>query len=130
MPDNMIKNIKIQKEYPKTLEILCKHNGEVIEWKGDISYFFEKKIEEKMKIDCLNAFSGIFPCRHKELYLPNIQTRENIWANISIEKKENNIYVLLTDNTVNAKKLKEKALKRNISLLNKTGNKDDKQDKQ
>ncbi|MBT3206840.1 MAG: HAMP domain-containing histidine kinase [Bacteroidetes bacterium] len=92
--------------------------GKVISWEGNLEIYGIFSISKNVQIEQIVPFlDGIFPLETPLIILPNIQTEQEVYADIHIIKDQTNCWVVLLDKTQDVNKLRNILQKQNETQL-------------
>jgi len=96
-----INSIPYKKYDPLKVFILqTTHEGKIVDFAGHEGLFFNVMPKKNADlVQSFHQFEGLFPFRKNQLSFPNIETRENVYANIDIYSLDDNVLIVFEDNS-------------------------------
>jgi hypothetical protein len=80
--------------------LLVTAEGGLIQWGGDLESYGVEGLEENMDVsDHIPFLAGLFPLATSSIFLPQIETREGVVADVYLFTREQGVWVLLLDST-------------------------------
>ena len=85
--------------------LLLNDEDRLSEWGGGLEAFGVTGLQKDMRVDeHLLFFAGVLPLDTSNVFLPNLQTTEGVFADIYLFRRDHNTWVLFLDATVGAGK--------------------------
>lgn len=104
---NFILSLTDEKLSPAYL--LATHEGKLIQWGGELQSYGVEGLEKNIDVsDHISFLAGLFPLATSNIFLPQVETREGIAADLYLFTREEGIWVLLLDATA------ERVLRKNM----------------
>jgi hypothetical protein len=80
--------------------LLLSDNGELLEWGGDLQSYGVTDLQRNINAaDHIPFLIGLLPLDSNSVFLPNVQTTEDVFANVYLFEREQGTWVLLLDAT-------------------------------
>ena len=81
--------------------LLVTEGGQLISFGGDLNSYGLNGLTQDVNVtDKVPFLFGVLPIEGKSLYLPNVQTKPGVFANVYVFSREQGTWVLLLDATV------------------------------
>ena len=81
--------------------LLVTESGQLIEYGGDLNSYGLNGLTHGVNVtDSVPFLFGVLPIEGKSLYLPHVQTKPGVFANVYVFSREQGTWVLLLDATV------------------------------
>lgn len=85
--------------------LLVNEEAVLLDWGGALDSYGVAGLEEKMQVaDHFDFLAGILPVDAGGVFLPNVQTRDDVFADIYLFHRPNGTWILFLDATANVKK--------------------------
>lgn len=81
--------------------LLVTENGLLIEWGGELESYGFKDLEKNLDVsERIPFLVGVLPLESDSVFLPHVQTKPGVFADVYIFGREQGTWILLLDSTV------------------------------
>lgn len=78
--------------------LLLSNNGELLEWGGDLQSYGIQDLQRNMNTaEHIPFLIGLLPLDSNSVFLPNVQTTDQVFANLYLFEREQGTWILLLD---------------------------------